>query len=98
MPDCQDCKMEDRIKSLEEWRDSSKNFHKDFYDWQRSQIERDARLDERFKNMDTSLSKILLWQEEQQKKPVRRWDALVDKAVWAVLAAVIAFILGRFGL
>ena len=33
-----------------------------------------------------------------REKPAKRWDSLVDKAVWAVLAAVIAFILGRVGL
>jgi hypothetical protein len=31
-------------------------------------------------------------------KPGKRWDAVVDKVVWAVLAAVIAFLLGRIGL
>lgn len=31
-------------------------------------------------------------------KPGKRFDALVDKVVWAVLAAVIAFLLGRVGL
>ena len=32
------------------------------------------------------------------EKPAKRYDGLVDKAVWAVLAAVIAFVLGRIGL
>lgn len=31
-------------------------------------------------------------------KSAERWDGLVDKIVWAVLAAVIAFLLGRLGL
>ena len=31
-------------------------------------------------------------------KPGKRWDAIVDKAIWAVLAALIAFMLGRIGL
>lgn len=31
-------------------------------------------------------------------KPAKRWDGLVDKIVWAVCAAVIAFLLGRIGL
>ena len=31
-------------------------------------------------------------------KPGKRWDAVVDKIVWALLAAVIAFLLGRIGL
>jgi len=31
-------------------------------------------------------------------KPGKRWEGIVDKAVWAVLAAVIAFLLARAGL
>ena len=31
-------------------------------------------------------------------KPGQRWDSIVDKVIWAVLAAVIAFLLGRIGL
>lgn len=33
-----------------------------------------------------------------KEKPGKRWEAIVDKIVWAVLAAVIAFLLGRVGL
>ena len=31
-------------------------------------------------------------------KPGKRWDSMTDKALWALLAAVIAFLLGRIGL
>lgn len=31
-------------------------------------------------------------------KPVKRWDALVDKALWAFAAAIIAYILAHLGL
>lgn len=31
-------------------------------------------------------------------KPGKRWDAAVDKVIWAVLAAVVAYILARIGL
>lgn len=31
-------------------------------------------------------------------KPGKRYDDMVDKVVWAVMAAIIAFILGRIGL
>ena len=41
---------------------------------------------------------MIEWQENQRDKPVRRWESLVEKAVWAVCAAVIAFLLGRVGL
>ena len=31
-------------------------------------------------------------------KPARRWDALVDKSMWALAAAVITYFLARIGL
>ena len=36
--------------------------------------------------------------EELEAKPGRRWESLAEKAVWAVCAAVIAFLLGGMGL
>ena len=33
-----------------------------------------------------------------EKKPAKRWEGIVEKALWAVCAAVIAFLLGRVGL
>ena len=32
-----------------------------------------------------------------EMKPARRWDGLVDKAVWAVAGAVLAFLLAKVG-
>ena len=91
-------KLEARIEALEEWRDDSKKFHAKFYDWQREQIARDAKLDEQLKNMERNINKLVTWQEGQQSKPGKRWEAIVDKAIWAVLAAVIAFVLAKIGL
>ena len=91
-------KLEARIEALEDWQKDSKKFHHDFYDWQRGQIAREAKLDEQLKNMDTNLTKLVSWQEGQQIAPKKRWDAIVDKVVWAVLAAVIAFVLAKIGL
>lgn len=90
--------LEKRIEDLEAWRGESKKFHNAFYDWQREQIARDARLDVQLQGIEDNLRKLVSWQEDQQQKPGRRWDGIVDKAVWAVLAAVIAFLLGRLGL
>ena len=33
-----------------------------------------------------------------EAKPGKRWDGIVEKAVWAVVAAVIAYMLARVGL
>lgn len=87
-----------RIEDLEAWQRDSKKFHNDFYDWQRTQIARDARLDEQLNNMNDNIGKILAKQEACAMKPGKRWDAIVDKVIWTVLAAVIAFVLAKVGL
>lgn len=33
-----------------------------------------------------------------EQKPLKRWDSLAEKSIWAVLAAIITFLLGHFGL
>lgn len=30
-------------------------------------------------------------------KPAQRWESLVEKVIWAVVAAVVAYALGKFG-
>ena len=91
-------KLEGRIKALEEWRDDSKDFHAKFYDWQREQIARDAKLDEKLSNMDANIQKLVNKDDQQNSNHKKRVNDLIDKAVWAVLAAVIAFMLAKFGL
>jgi predicted nuclease with TOPRIM domain len=36
--------------------------------------------------------------ENLESKPGKRWESIVEKAIWAVCAAVIAFLLARIGL
>jgi predicted ribosome quality control (RQC) complex YloA/Tae2 family protein len=50
------------------------------------------------KNIKTDVEEIKVDVKAIAEKPGKRWDAVVDKAVWAVCAAVIAFLLGRLGL
>ena len=32
------------------------------------------------------------------ERPAKRWDGIVDKLIWAVLAAVLGFVLAQFGI
>ncbi len=48
--------------------------------------------------VETDVKEIKADVKGMAEKPGRRWEAIADKAVWAVLAAVIAFLLGRIGL
>lgn len=90
--------LEKRIADLEKDRERQTAFRESYYAEQRARIKRDAELDAKISGMDEKLDKLVSWQEGQQAAPKRRWDAIVDKAIWAVLAAVIAFVLARIGL
>lgn len=53
---------------------------------------------EQMKAMNNNVNALTNKVGELEEKPAKRWDSIVDKIIWAFLAAVIAFILGRFGL
>lgn len=91
-------KLEARIDALERWQEDSKKFHNSFYDWQREQIARDAKLDEKLNNMDKNIEKLLGKQEASDAKPGNFLETLKSNAVWAILAAIIGFVLGQIGL
>lgn len=87
-------KLEARIKTLEDWQKDSKEFHHAFYDWQREQIARDSKLDEKLSTMESNIGKIVAWQESQQDKPAKRWETVIA----AVITGVVGFLLARFGM
>ena len=55
-------------------------------------------LAEREERVESDVKEIKCDVKSLAEKPGKRYDSLVDKVVWAVLAAVIAFFLGRIGL
>lgn len=55
-------------------------------------------LAEREERVETDVKEIKADVKTLAEKPGKRYDALVEKVAWAVIAAVIAFILGRIGL
>lgn len=57
-----------------------------------------AELSTNQKHMEGDVKEIKADVKSMAAKPGKRWDSIVDKVIWAVLAAVIAFILGRIGL
>ena len=53
---------------------------------------------EQLKSMNASVSTLTTEVEEMKEKPGKRWDSLVDKIIWAVAGAVLAYVLARIGL
>lgn len=53
---------------------------------------------EQLKGMNESLATVKTEVEEIKEKPAKRWDALVEKILWGVVGAVLAFFLAKIGL
>lgn len=85
-------------KQMSEWREASRSTHKELFDRMRELEKAEAARNEQYDNIMEKLDRLIAWQEVEQAKSKKRWEAIVDKSVWAILAAVIAFILARIGL
>ena len=90
--------LEKRIEILENWQAESKKFHNAFYDWQRDQIARDAKMDVQLDGIQSSLGKLVNWQEAQQLKPAKRWEGIVDKIILTVAGAFVMYVLIKLGI
>jgi len=90
--------IESKIKTLEDGQDREEGFRKIYYADREARIKRDAELDATLHTIEENVDKLVKRQDEEDAKPRRRWEGLKDKIIWAVLAAIIAFLLGRLGL
>lgn len=53
---------------------------------------------EQIKTMNANVQSLTGKVDKLEEKPAKRWDGLVDKAIWAVAAALIGFVLAQIGL
>lgn len=100
-----DCPLLPRIEVLEQDSAHNKESHKEIYQKLEASHTSVAVIEERLNQIkeDTEEIKSALQAEknavqELRDKPGKRWEGIVDKAIWALCAAVIAFLLGRVGL
>lgn len=100
MPDCKDsaCPLVPRIEALERDSEHNKEAHKDFYARLESSHTNVALIEERMSQIKADTEEIKETVQEIKDKPARRWDGIVEKAIWAIVAAVIAFLLAKVGL
>lgn len=85
-------------KQVDEYRRQARETHSQLFDRIRELERAESARNEQYKQIMEKLDQLLEWQETQQKKPQAFVDDIKGKIIWAVLAAVIAFILGRVGL
>lgn len=85
-------------RQMEKMQEQARDTHNKLFDRIRDLEKAEAARNEQYDNIMGKLDKLIAWQEAEQAAPKKRWDSIKDKAIWAVLAAVIAFLLGRIGL
>ncbi|WP_297234025.1 hypothetical protein [uncultured Flavonifractor sp.] len=85
-------------KQLERFQEQSRNTHKEMYDRLRDLEKAEVTRNEQYLNIMEKLDELIAWKKGEQEIPKKRWNDIVDKVIWAVVAAVIAFVLARVGL
>lgn len=111
--DCSDCPVEARVTNLERRVErnekKSSETHKEFYERVRSletnaavRSEQYETILEKLEGLTTSVGSVEKSLSDIQAEPGRNWKDLKGKITWAVIAAVIAavmaYLLGQFGL
>ena len=90
--------VEFRLAALEEDSRRNQQTHKEFFARFEKMSTEYTRIDAQYANILTTLAELKTSVEELRSKPGRRWDGIVDKLIWAVLAAVLGFLMARMGL
>lgn len=93
-----DCPFRLRIEALEEEVEHNKASHKEFYEKLEKSHTSVVLIEQRLEQIKEDTAEIKDTVRSLESRPARRWESMVDKALWAVCAAVIAFLLGRVGL
>lgn len=100
-----DCPLGPRVEALERANEQHSATHREIFRRLGTletatavQDEKLDRMDRKLEDIHADQKTILSKVEALEGKPGKRWEGIVDKALWAVCAAVIAFLLGRVGL
>ena len=78
-------------RELDKFQAQNSDTHKEIFRRLNGLEQAEAAQEQHFSTVNEKLDKLLKWQENQLEKPSRHWESIVEKAVWAVCAAVIAW-------
>jgi predicted branched-subunit amino acid permease len=93
---CDDCKLEERVKALEQDSGRNQTTHREFYSKFEGLAVQTALTDERYAAIMTSLAKLETVIEELKGKPGKRWETMVQSTLqWLVVAVLGAIVLFR---
>lgn len=92
------CPLEPRVDALERANEQHSATHREIFDRMRTLETSDAVQNAHYQAIDAKLDELTIMVKELSGKSGKRWDGLIDKAIWAVAAALIAFLLAKVGL
>ena len=99
------CPLIPRVEALERANEQHGSTHREMYDRLRELERLEGIQGEQYKAILEKLDGLTQKHDalntklsELEAKPGKRWEALAEKALWAVCAAVIAFLLAKIGL
>lgn len=93
---CQELtRLEHQVEELEAQNSSS---HQGIYDRLRALEKSDAVQDVNYTTIIKKLDDLTAKVSSIESKPGKRWERIVENVIWAICAAVIAFLLARIGL
>ena len=91
---CDDCKLEERVKALEQDNGKNQVTHREFYSKFEGLAVQTALTAERYATIMTSLAKLETVIEELKGKPGKRWETIVQSTLqWLVVAVLGAIVL-----
>ena len=93
-----ECPLSPRVDALERANEQHGTTHREMYDRLRALEKENAVQNANYRAIEAKLDELTVMVKELSGKAGKRWESLVEKALWAVAAAVIAFLLGRVGL
>jgi hypothetical protein len=90
--ECENCTQENRIAALEKDSERNQNTHREFYGKFERLSSSDAVRGEQYTTIIEKLTRLESKIDEQEKKPARRWDGLVDKILLILAGAFVAWL------
>ena len=85
-------------KEFDRYRDNSSKTHEQMFKRIGELEQNGAAVKATLDSIDEKLDELSVTVKALADKPAKRWEGLVEKALWAVAAAVIAFLLAKIGL
>ena len=103
MNECaENCPVVARVDALEKefdrYRSNSTDTHRQMFDRIGALEQGSTKLETKLDSIDEKLDELSVTVKALADRPAKRWEGLVEKALWAVAAAVIAFLLAKIGL